>query len=55
MAQLPHVLKRIRLNLARSKDFPSGSERHGYDSSLRSTPMDTSIPSCGADIASIAG
>jgi hypothetical protein len=31
MAQLPHVLKRIRLNLARTKEFPSGSERHGYE------------------------
>jgi hypothetical protein len=31
MTQLPHVLKRIRLNLARSKEFPSGSERHGYE------------------------
>lgn len=31
MSQLPHVLKRIRLNLARSKDFPSGSARHGYE------------------------
>jgi hypothetical protein len=31
MTQLPHVLKRIRLNLARSKDFPVGSERHGYE------------------------
>src|ERR1700712_5416979 len=29
--QLPHELKRIRLNLARSKDFPNGSERHGYE------------------------
>jgi hypothetical protein len=28
---LPHELKRIRLNLARSKEFPSGSERHGYE------------------------
>jgi hypothetical protein len=28
---LPHVLKRIRLNLARSKDFPEGSARHGYE------------------------
>jgi hypothetical protein len=28
---LPHVLKRIRLELARSKDFPSGSARHGYE------------------------
>jgi hypothetical protein len=31
MTQLPHVLKRIRLNLARSKDFPAGSARHGYE------------------------
>ncbi len=31
MTQLPHVLKRIRLNLARSKEFPSGSHRHGYE------------------------
>ena len=31
MTQLPHVLKRIRLNLARSKDFPLGSEEHGYE------------------------
>ena len=31
MTRLPHVLKRIRLNLARSKEFPQGSERHGYE------------------------
>src|SRR5690242_897917 len=31
MTQLPHVLKRIRLNLARSRTFPSGSPRHGYE------------------------
>jgi hypothetical protein len=31
MAKLPHELKRIRLNLARSKEFPSGSARHGYE------------------------
>jgi hypothetical protein len=31
MTQLPHVLKRIRLNLARSKEFPLGSDRHGYE------------------------
>ena len=31
MTQLPHVLKRIRLNLARSKEFPVGSDRHGYE------------------------
>ncbi len=28
---LPHTLKRIRLHLARSKEFPSGSGRHGYE------------------------
>lgn len=28
---LPHVLKRIRLNLARSKEFPNGSTHHGYE------------------------
>ncbi len=26
-----HALKHIRLQLARSKEFPSGSARHGYD------------------------
>ncbi len=31
MTQLPRELKRIRLNLARSKDFPLGSTRHGYE------------------------
>ena len=31
MTQLPHELKRIRLNLARTKEFPVGSERHGYE------------------------
>jgi hypothetical protein len=31
MTQLPHVLKRIRLNLARSKEFPAGSARRGYE------------------------
>ena len=31
MTQSPHVLKRIRLNLARSREFPAGSERHGYE------------------------
>lgn len=31
MTALPHHLKRIRLNLARSKQFPSGSSRHGYE------------------------
>ncbi len=31
MTQLPHVLKRIRINLARSKEYPNGSQRHGYE------------------------
>jgi hypothetical protein len=31
MTQLPHELKRIRLNLARSKEFPNGSPTHGYE------------------------
>lgn len=31
MTTLPHVLKRIRLNLARSKEFPLGSQKHGYE------------------------
>jgi hypothetical protein len=28
---LPHVLKRIRLHLARSKEFPEGSVQYGYE------------------------
>lgn len=28
---LPHTFKRIRLELARSKEFPSGSAQHGYE------------------------
>jgi hypothetical protein len=28
---LPHNFKRIRMNLARSTDFPGGSDRHGYE------------------------
>jgi hypothetical protein len=31
MNVLPHAFKRIRLQLARSKDFPAGSARHGYE------------------------
>jgi hypothetical protein len=31
MTQLPHALKRIRLDLARSVEFPNGSARHGYE------------------------
>lgn len=30
-AQLPHALKRIRLELARSREFPNGSATHGYE------------------------
>jgi hypothetical protein len=28
---LPHTFKRIRLNLARSKEFPQGSDKRGYE------------------------
>jgi hypothetical protein len=28
---LPHALKRIRLHLARSKEFPAGSADRGYE------------------------
>lgn len=31
MSPLPHTFKRIRLNLARSPEFPQGSTRHGYE------------------------
>lgn len=31
MTTLPHAFKRIRLNLARSKEFPQGSSQHGYE------------------------
>lgn len=31
MTMLPHEFKRIRLELARSKDFPKGSATHGYE------------------------
>ena len=31
MTTLPHSFKRIRLNLARSKEFPQGSAKHGYE------------------------
>lgn len=27
---LPHAFKLVRLNLARSKEFPNGSSQHGY-------------------------
>jgi hypothetical protein len=31
VATLPHTFKRIRLNLARSKEFPQGSDKNGYE------------------------
>jgi hypothetical protein len=31
MTTARHVLKHIRLQLARSKEFPDGSARHGYE------------------------
>ena len=31
MTTLPHAFKRIRLNLARSREFPAGSARRGYE------------------------
>jgi hypothetical protein len=31
MTQLPHAFKRIRLELARSREFPNGSAQHGYE------------------------
>ena len=31
MTTLPQHFHRIRLNLARSKEFPDGSSRHGYE------------------------
>jgi len=31
MTQLPHAFKRIRLEVARSKEFPAGSAAHGYE------------------------
>ena len=31
MTILPHTFKRIRLNLARSKEFPQGSSKRGYE------------------------
>jgi len=31
MTKMPPEFKRIRLNLARSKEFPAGSSRHGYE------------------------
>ncbi len=36
MTTLPHSFKRIRLNLARSMEFPQGSAKHGYEFVARS-------------------
>jgi hypothetical protein len=52
---LPHEFTRIRLNLARKKEFPRGSAQHGTNSSLRSTRKDISTRKSGETIASIAG
>ena len=54
MTTLPHAFKRIRLNLARSKEFPEGSMRHGYEFVAPLTAMAASILSNGSSIASIA-
>ena len=54
MTTLPNAFKRIRLNLARSKEFPQGSSRHGYEFVA---PLDNkviSMPSSGSSIAIIA-
>jgi hypothetical protein len=52
---LPHVLKRIRLELARSKEFPVGSANHGYEFVA---PLDNNghiDPHLGRSTGSIAG
>ena len=55
MTTLPHTFKRIRLNLARSKEFPQRLEPStATSSSHRSTPRDISTPRCGGRIATIA-
>lgn len=38
MSRLPPGFHRIRLNLARSKEFPEGSKRHGYEFTAPLTP-----------------
>lgn len=50
---LPHVLKRIRLNLARSKEFPSGSTKHGYEFVAPLTAKGISIRTCGKSTVNI--
>ena len=51
MTQRPDNLKRIRLELARSKDHPEGSHAHGYEFLPRSMAMRTSTPCSGANAA----
>jgi hypothetical protein len=41
---LPHVLKRIRLELARSKEFPSGSGTRGYEFVAPLSPAGHIVP-----------
>ena len=48
-------LDRILLNLARSREFPAGSPRHGYDLLRPSTLKDISILSSGRSIGTTAG
>jgi hypothetical protein len=43
---LPHILKRIRLELARSKEFPMGSANHGYEFVA---PLDDAAPRSGGN------
>jgi hypothetical protein len=39
---LLRVLKRIRLELARSREFPAGSANHGYEFAWHSRHVSTS-------------
>ena len=48
-------LNRILLTLARSREFPDGSSRHGYDFIAPLVPRDTSIRSSGRSIVTTAG
>ena len=51
---LPHLLKRVRLELARSKEFPMGSATRGYEFVA---PLDRAghiALSCGKNIGNIA-
>ncbi len=49
---LPHALKRIRLILARSKAFPEGSARHGYEFVAPLDPDGQHDPCFGTSIGS---